>query len=404
MLCAIAAFLLWQKSTQTQRQASTAIVPTAPAAMGTMQKIMRISGSTAARNFASIVAPMMRGPDAGRALVLIKLAKSGSLVKKGELLAQIDAQSVKDHVDDLESYVQQADADIKKRKAEQAIEMENLRQTVRAAKAAADKARLDRNAAEIRTSIDRELLQLAVDETDATYKQVQANLAITEQKHKSEIRILEYTRDRHARHRDRHKHDIEKFTVFAPINGLVVMQSIFRGGEMGQVQEGDQVSPGQPFMKVVDSNSMQLEAFVNQVESESIRIGQSGELSFDAFPGFHLQGKVQSVGAMGVGGWRQNYFIRNIPVKINIQGGDPRVIPDLSASADVVLERDEKAVLVPIEAVNSENGKLFVYVKNGDEFRVRQVEVGATNNTQASIRSGLKAGDEVALRRPVSQT
>ena len=347
---------------------------------------------------------MMRGPDAGRSLVLIKLAKSGSFVKKGDLLAQIDAQAIKDHVDDLDSYVQQANGDIKKRGAEQAIEMENLRQTIRAAKAAVEKARLDKNASEIRTDIDRELLQLAVDEAEATYKQLQANLAITEQMHKSEIRILEYTRDRHARHRDRHKHDIEKFTVYSPMNGLVVMQSIFRGGDMGQVQEGDQVSPGQPFMKIVDSNSMQLEASVNQAASEGIRIGQTGDISFDAFPGFHLPGKVQSVGAMGVGGWRQNYYIRNIPVKINIQGGDPRVIPDLSASADVVLERNENSLLVPIEAINSENGKSFVYVRDGDEFQVREVEVGTTNNIQASIKSGLKAGEEVALSRPVSKT
>jgi len=55
-----------------------------------------------------------------------------------DLIAQIDAQSIKDHVDDLTALVVQADADIKKRKAEQAIEIENLQQTLRAAKAALD--------------------------------------------------------------------------------------------------------------------------------------------------------------------------------------------------------------------------------------------------------------------------
>jgi len=122
--------------------------------MGPLETVLRVSGTTAARDFASITAPMMRGPDAGRNLILIKLAAAGTFVKKGELVAQIDAQPIKDHIDDLDTLVSQAEADIKKRKAEQAIEMETLRQTLRAAQAAWDKAKLDAKASEIRTSID----------------------------------------------------------------------------------------------------------------------------------------------------------------------------------------------------------------------------------------------------------
>src|SRR5437588_10723943 len=50
------------------------------------ERAIRAAGSTSARNFANIIAPMMRGPDAGRALVLISLAKSGAKVKKGDMV------------------------------------------------------------------------------------------------------------------------------------------------------------------------------------------------------------------------------------------------------------------------------------------------------------------------------
>ncbi len=367
---------------------------------GPATQIMRVTGSTSARNFASMTAPMMRGPDSGRALVLISIAKSGSYVKKGEFVAQIDAQSIKDHVDDISSQVQQAESDIKKRQAEQAIEMENLRQNLRVAKSNLDKAKLDNGAADIRTDIDKEILRLGVEEADATYKELQTDLVTTEQKHISEIKILGYTRDRHARHRDRHKHDVEKFTMTAPIGGLVVMESIWRGGEMGQIQQGDQISPGQPFVKIVDTNSMQLEASVNQVESESIHIGQKAELNFDAFPDLRLGGKVVSVGAMGVAGMRNTNYLRKVPVRVAILGHDARIIPDLSASADVVLGTQEKGVLVPLEALQTENGKSVVFVKNGDEFKEQAVEVGLRNHTQAAVIAGLQAGEEVALGRP----
>jgi hypothetical protein len=368
--------------------------------MGPLERVLRVSGTTSARNFTSITAPEMRGPDSGRNLVLMKLTGAGTVIKKGDLIAEIDAQPIKDHVADLDATVVQADADIKQRKAEQAIEMENLRQSARAAKADWEKAKLDNKAQEIRMPIDQELLKLSVEETEATFKQLQAELATLAEKQKAEIRILEYTRDRHAHHRDRHRRDITKFTVHAAIGGLLVMEPIWRAGDMGQIQEGDQLSPGQPFAKIVDTRSMQVEAQINQSESELVHVGQTARVNFDAFPGLHLSGKVQSVGAMGVGGWRENYYLRTIPVRIAIEESDSRVIPDLSASADVMLDRKDAVLIAPREAVEAEGSRHIVYVRRGDRFEPRDVRLGEGNNTQVEILAGLQAGDEIALEQP----
>jgi HlyD family secretion protein len=398
LVMAGAAYLALRGKPETQ--AAQVTLRTAKVFTGPFERVMRLAGTTTARNFANITAPMMRGPDSGRNLVLVKLAPAGSIVKKGDLIADIDAQSIKDHVDDLDALITQADADVRKRKAEQAIEMETLRQTARAAKAAVDKAKLDNGAAEIRMPIDKEILQLAIEEAEAQYKELQTELVTTAEKQRAEMRVLEYTRDRHKMHRDRHKRDLEKFTMYAPIGGLVVMQTVWRSGDMGQIQEGDQVWPGQPFMKIVDTSSMQVEANVNQVESEGIRIGQTARVNLDAFPGLELNGRVRSVGAMGVGGWREQYYMRTIPVVIAIEGADKRVIPDLSASADVLLERKDAAVIAPLDAVIAERGKSVVYVKHGDRFDAREIEPGERNHTQIEILAGLRAGDEVALGRP----
>ena len=345
---------------------------------------------------------MMRGPDSGRSLILMKLVKAGTRVQKGEIIADIAAQSIKDHVDDIDTLVVQADADVRKRRAEQAIEMENLSQNVRMAKAQVEKTRLDAGAAEIRSAIDREQLKLAVEEAEATYRQLQQDLAATQELHHAEIRILELTRDRHAHHRDRHVADVTRFTVHAPIGGLAVMETIWRGGDMGQVQQGDEVDPGEPFMKIVDTASMLVEGTINQVESELLRIGQPAEVGFAAFPALRLKGKVQSVGALAVGGWRQNYYIRNLPVRVQIEGQDARLIPDLSGAASITLERREGVVTVPREAVQSEGGQNVVYVKQGGRYVKRPVQLGLRSHTQVEITAGLQSGEEVALERPSS--
>src|SRR5581483_4424549 len=385
LVCAaITGFVL---KSRVRKPQPTIEVRTARVTRGPLEIRLRCSGTTSARSYANISAPMMRGPDSGRALVLIELAKPGSFVKKGDVVAQIDAQAIKDHVDDIDALVQQAEADVKQRRAEQAIEMEDLRQSLRQAKADLEKAKLDNSAAEIRTAIDREQLQLSVEEMEAQYKGIQKDIRTTEERQKAEIRILELTRDRHARHRDRHKGDVTKFTIRAPIPGLVVMTSVWRGGDMGQVQEGDQVYPGQPFMKIVDPSSMVLEATMNQVESEAVRIGQTAEINFDAFPSLRMEGEIESVGALATGGWRENYYIRNIPIKIALKGHDSRVIPDLSASADILIARTKDALLVPRAAVRQEDGKPVVFVKQGEGFEARTVELGAANNVQVAVVS-----------------
>ena len=393
------AYELRAKPTQPAAQAS---LKTVKVGTGSLERALRISGSTAARNFSSILAPLMRGPDSGRNLVLIKLAPPGSIIRKGDRMAEIDAQPIKDHLDDLDATVAQAEGDIKKRRAEQAIEMETLRQSVREAKAALEKAKLDNNAAEVRMPIDKELLQLGVQEAEAQSKELQNELITMEERQRAEIRILEYTRDRHTRHRDRHRRDLTRFSMQAPIGGLVVMESIWRSGDFGQIQEGDQIWPGEPFMKIVDTKSMEMSGNINQTESELVHIGQPARVNFDAFPDLHLEGKVRSVGALGVGGWRENYYIRTIPVVISIQGRDSRVIPDLSASADIVLSRRDNVLLVPRESVDLQEGKHTVYVKRGSSFMAREVRVGQGNDTQIEILAGLKPGDEIALGRPTS--
>jgi multidrug efflux pump subunit AcrA (membrane-fusion protein) len=398
-LIAIGGYLAYRSFAKPQAPATEVAVSirTAKITTGNLERTTRLTGQTSAREFGNVTAPLLRGPEGNRDLILMKVAPSGKLVKKGALLAEIDGQSMQDHVDDLKDTIEAADADVRKRKAEQGIEWETLQQTLRVAKSEYDKAKLDASAAEVRTDIERQLLNLALEEAAARYKQQQADLASKEISQKAEIKILELTRERHTRHRNRHLVDLSKFTVNAPMNGLAVMSPIFRGGEMGQFQEGDRVSPGQQFMKIVNPNTMQVEASINQSGSSELRIGQPAAIRFDAFPGLELKGKIYSIGALAVGGWRQNFYIRTVPVRLTIEGADSRVIPDLSASADVVLGNAENRTLVPLGAVQYENGKAVAYVKAGENFEKREIQLGLKNDTQAVVESGLKPGEEVRL-------
>jgi len=347
-----------------------------------------------------MIAPKLTGPESGREMILLYMAKSGVRVKKGEVVAQIDAQSLKDHIEDVNDDVQQANSDIRKRQAEQAIDFENLNQTLRVAKANLDKARLERKGGETRTVIDQELLKLAEEEAEAAYNQQVHDVDQKKIIYAAELKILEYTRERHVRHRDRHASDVDRFTMRAPMDGLAVSQPIFRSGEWATIQQGDQVNPGQLFMKVVTPEKMQVEATINQAESEEFRIGQEARISIDAFPGLTLPGKIYSISAIAAGGWRQNNYIRTIPVRVTIAGYDPRLIPDLSGSVDVVLSKAQNVTKIPRSALQGDSGSNYVFVKNGPTWERRTVTVGVSNLTHVAVSTGLQPGEEVATERP----
>jgi multidrug efflux pump subunit AcrA (membrane-fusion protein) len=92
--------------------------------------------------------------------------------------------------------------------------------------------------------------------------------------------------------------------------------------------------------------------------------------------------------------------VRNVPVAVAIDANDREIIPDLSGSADVVLNTEKDVLLIPREAVVHENGEAFVYVADGKQPRRQRVELGAGNDTQSVVSSGLSEGDTLVVSPP----
>jgi multidrug efflux pump subunit AcrA (membrane-fusion protein) len=367
------------------------------AVRGVLQKTLRVSGSVAARNFSNIFAPIVQAPDNGTSMVLISLAANGSFVKEGDVVAEIDGQAVKDHLDDVQAMVDQTDLDLRRVQAQQQARREAMEQSVRAAKAMWDKAKLDMKALSVKSAIQAEQLKLALEEAQANYEEVHGELDLLNERQAAEWRIAELGQESQVRHRNRHRADLGRFTVRAPRGGQVVLRSLFRNGEQTQVRLGDQVSPGMVFMKVVDLKSLHVEGAINQTEAEMVRLGQKAVVRFDAYPTVQLDGKVEAVGTMAGYNRRPNYYVRSVPVRIAFDSPDPRVIPDLTANADVVVGEDEDALLIPREAVQESGGKAIVMVKEGETVVPREVALGAYSNTQVSVIAGLHPGDQVAI-------
>jgi multidrug resistance efflux pump len=413
---AVGAFAWYQnRNSKTKGPTQTVVLPTAVIAAGDLSASVRIAGTVAAERFASIMAPRVQGNrnnnqrnNAGWGndfnLLLTQLAQPGSMVKAGDLVAEFDLQAQQQRLDDYKDYMVQADNNIRRLKANLASSKEAMSQQVRSSKADWDKAVLDLKTAPVRSAIDAEKYKLAVDEAKEAYEQLAKQAKLQDESQTAQIRASEIDRDQSKIEMDRVEANLERMRIKSPINGIAVLQTLFRQGQLAQVRVGDQVNAGQPFLSIVDPSSMVINAEVNQVDAEKIRLGQKARIRLDAYPDIQLPGTVVGIGAMSKTSTVRGSYVGQIPVRLRIDEAkvDSRIIPDLTASAEVLVDAEQDALLAPRGAVFEEAGKAVVYVQDASGNWVRkEIETGLESNTQVAVRSGLRKGDVVALQRPM---
>jgi HlyD family secretion protein len=335
------------------------------------------------------------------AFLVVGCHRAGGGVKAGDVVAEFDRENMLNRIDDYKDSVVQAENNIKNRKASLAVTDEAHQQQVRSAKADMEKAQLDLKTIEVISAIDAEKYKLAAEETAARYKQLLTEVPLLATSQKADLRNTELSLQTAKIELQKSINNAEKMVLKSPIDGLVVMQALRRGNEFAQVDKGDQVYPGQMFMQVVDPSSMVVNANVNQVDAELLRIGMKATVRIDAYPGLELPGHVYSIGAVPVPGRRPN-FMRTIPIRLKLDKEDPRVLPDLSASAEVLLESQQQATVAPLAAIfeGQDGAKPFVFLRSPEGWQRREVELGIRSNVAAAVRSGLNKGDVVALDIP----
>jgi multidrug efflux pump subunit AcrA (membrane-fusion protein) len=195
--------------------------------------------------------------------------------------------------------------------------------------------------------------------------------------------------------------NVGKMVIKAPMDGIVVLSSVVRNNELGQVREGDEVRAGQPFMFIVDPNSMVLMASVNQVDTEKLRMGMKAKIRLDAYADIEVPGTLEGIGAMSKTSTFRAGYVGEIPVRVRLDKMDPRIIPDLTASAEVLLNTEENALVLPRSAVFEENGGKYVFLQSPQGWLRTPVETGVSSYTEVAVHTGLKKGDVVALQRPM---
>jgi HlyD family secretion protein len=358
-----------------------------------LSQTLRLNGTTQASRSFIVLAPRLEGAQVG-SMVVTKLVPAGTHVKSGDLLVEFDPQAqTKDYLDKKSTYdnlvsqvaQKQTDEDIAQSKDDTALKQ---------AEDELKRAQLEIQRNEVVSRIDAEKNQEAVDEGQATLKQLKETYQLKRAAAVAAIKILEIQRDRAKEAMRYALANAAKMTVHSPMAGVVVYNTIWLGGRMGTVQQGDQVRPGVPFLQVVDPSKMEVRVELNQVDLLKVHPGQKAEMHLDAYPGMTLPAVLDELSPLGHTG-QFTEMVRSFTARFLVQGNDPRLLPDLSAAMDLDLGTENSVLVVPYQSIGTESGQSFVWLKSSSGFEKRTVKIGRRNDLNAVVESGLAEGDVI---------
>jgi HlyD family secretion protein len=362
---------------------------------GEFVRSVRLAGTVEAVQATAIPAPRLMGQN-NNSLVIMRLIGNGRTVKPGDPLVEFDRQEQLRNALDRRAELTDLDQQIKKRQAEEVAARATDDSTLKQAESTLAKAKLELIKNEMLPKLQAEKNNLAHEEAQARLEQLQQTYDLKRRAAAADIRILEIRRDRAETNMKQAESNAERMLITSPLPGVAVIKTTWKnGGNMTEFMEGDEVRPGQPVIEVVNPAVMRVRARVNQADMNDLRVGQKVHVGLDAYPELSFSGTVDQISPIG----QQSSLspkVRNFIVLVLVNGAHPNLMPDLTASLDVALDRVENALVVPRDAIVVEGEHAFVKVQRGGRFERQDVTVGPMNTHEAVVTSGLQEGITVA--------
>ncbi len=358
---------------------------------GNFRSTVRMTGTVRAVNSYNVLAPRLSGQVTGSGnMVITKIVRNGVTVHKDDVLVEFDRQNQEKNILDRQAEYDGLVQQIRKKQADQLAAKIADETELKSAEVDVRIALVEMRKNEVIPRYQAEINKANLAEAEAQLKQLKETYALKRQAEAADLRILEIQRDRAKKAMDYAQGNIEKMSVRSPMDGLAVLSPMSKGTRMVDPQEGDEVRPGGNIMVVVNPSAMQVSARVNQVDLAQVHIGQSAEIRLDAYPELLFPGKVEQISALAISGSSKR--IRYFSVMVSINGTNPKLLPDLTASVDITAQSLDNVLMLPRSAVIREKGETLVEVLSNGNPERRRVKLGPMNALDVVIESGLEQG------------
>ncbi len=322
------------------------------------------------------------------------IVAEGTLVKKGDYIAQLDRttydNSLKDELESLQTL--RTNADMKK--LDTALTLTSLRDEIKNQRYVVEEAEIT--------------LQQSKYEPPATIRQAQISLdkaqRSLEQKLRTyDLKIAQSVSDISHEQQDLRQGEetvaqlqdfLAKFRISAPSDGMVIYKKDRLGGK---IKVGSSINPFENVIATLpDLTSMLSKTYVSEIEISKVKPGQKVNVEIDALRGKGFKGSVISVA--NIGEVLPNSDAKMFEVMIKLDDSDPSLRPGMTTGNKIIIKTFDDVIYIPTECVQTGADSIpFVYGKNKTK---KIVVLGDFNEKQIVVEQGLEPSDEIYLIAP----
>jgi len=360
---------------------------------------IKARGEIRSTHSATVVTPQVPDPR------IVKLAEAGKPVHKGDIVIQFDAVQQEQNYLDKSTGVRSADSEIVQLQASQKMENESDRINLLQSQYNMERAKLEAGKAEILSEIEGAKDRIDVGVAEGDLSRVKRTLGAREVAHGADLERLDQKRDKTVRDMDTAKQYMNLMVVRAPSDGIFNILPNFRaGGSFGQspppFKEGDRAWAGAAIAEIPDLSEMRIELQLEEVDRGKIKLGQPMLIRVDAVPEKEFQAALDWISPIASLVFRSYPPEKLFPARATLKSLDSRLRPGMSASAQIIVEKQPNVLLIPTKASFLINEQPSVYIQQGQNFLVRTIKVGRRTDEDIVVLGGLKEGELVTLESP----
>lgn len=378
-------------------------LPTAEVTRGEFTDLLEIRGEIRPLKSIVLASPMQSGE-----LQIIKLAKSGTAVKAGDVVVQFDGSTLLRTIQEKQSELRQAEAEIEQQRAQSRLTEEQNETELMRAQYNLERARLEVKKGDTIPRIQLEQAKLAIGDAEQKIKELQAKIQSDKTAAAAAISARLRKKEKAQADLDRAQRGLQNLEMRAPAAGMVNVlpnprSGGFFGGNEQEFRQGDRAWPGASVLELPDLSAIYLEARLDESDRGRLNIGQDATVKIEAVPDREFKARIETISVLArvdfSSGWPPP---KNFDLRLVLLETDERIRPGMTAVARIATERVPDVVLVPAGSVFQKDGSPVLYVLDGSMFVEKRVQVARRSKEQVVITAGIEPGARVATQRPGS--
>ena len=384
-------------------RADAADVPSMAVEKSTFVNTLEVRGEI--RPVRSVV---LTAPSSGSDLQIINIAANGSTVKSGDVVIQFDISAPQRTLDQRQSELQQAHAEVAKVEAEARRRIQTADATLVELRSVAARARLDLGRRELVSKVEAEKLELALADAEQRVKAQAARVEGEKRATAADLAIVRQKRDKAAFDVADTQRIINSLSMKSPTDGQISLMPNFRNAQFSRTapefRRGDRAWFGAAIAELPDLTAVRMTCRVDEADRARVPAAARVRVRIDAVPDRELPGRIDQISIVAKPDFTAFPPVRNFDISVAMSETDKRIRSGMSATAIIELDELPNVIVVPDTAVFSREGATVVYVVDGRSIERRTVTVARRSRDRVAISGGLEPGQRITLRDPELET